>query len=115
MFIINQDRNVMVNADHIIYVYIENNTRIVAETSSGEEIVLGNYKNCNCECRADEVFKEMLLNMFIPNIIAINTDVSDNFSENFKKWPTRPWGIPIKGENVDIKTVERAAYYMPEE
>ena len=115
MFIINQDRNVMVNADHITHVYIENNTRIVAETSRGEEIVLGNYKNCNCECRADEVFKDMLSNMFIPNLIAINTNVSDDFAENFKKFSTLPWGVALKGENVDIKTVERAAYYMPEE
>lgn len=115
MFIVNQNRNMMVNADHITHVYIENNTRIVAGTSRGGDIVLGNYKNCNCECRADEVFKEMLSNMFVPNLIAINTEVSANFSKGFKEWSTMPWGVSLEGENVDIKTVERAAYYMPEE
>lgn len=113
MFIINQDRNVMVNTDHIIRVYIANDTRVTAETSCGDDVVLGNYRDR--DGRADEVFKDMLSNMFIPNLIAINTNALDNFAENFKKFPTLPWGVALQGENVDIKTVERAAYYMPEE
>lgn len=113
MFIVNQDRNVMVNTDHIIRIYIANNTRITAETSGRDDVVLGNYK-CH-DGRADEVFKDMISNMFIPNLIAINANVEDDFAENFKKFSTLPWGVALKGENVDIKTVERAAYYMPEE
>lgn len=111
MFIINQDRNVVVNTDHIISIYVDD-TKVSAKTSVGYT-VLGIYDHR--ENRADEVFKEMLENIFIPNLIVINTTIPDDFAEKFKKWPTMPWGVSFAGEHVDIKTIERAAYYMPEE
>lgn len=113
MFVINQDRNVMVNTDHVIRIYVENDTRVMAETSCERDIVLGIYNHR--ENRADEVFKEMLENIFIPNPIVINTAIPDDFADKFKKWSTMPWGVSFAGEHVDIKTIERAAYYMPEE
>lgn len=113
MFIVNQDRDEIVNTDNIVRIFVENDVRVIAETSNGTEVLFGMY--LKRENKADEVFKDMLSYMFIPNLIAINTNVSDDFAENFKKFSTLPWGVALKGENVDIKTVERAVYYMPEE
>lgn len=113
MFIVNQDRDEIVNTDNIVRIFVENDVRVIAETSNGTEVLLGMY--LKRENKANEVFKEMLDNMFIPNLIAINADILDDFHKGFKEWPIMPWGVALKGENVDIKTVERAAYYMPEE
>lgn len=110
MFIINQDRNVMVNTDHIINIYVED-TKVQARTSAGYT-VLGIYDHH--ENRADEVFKEMLGNMFIPNLVAVNTVVTEDYAEKFKSFANKPWGIAI-GPGEDIKPFNREVYYMPEE
>lgn len=112
MFIVNQDRNEIVNADNVVRIFVENEVRIVAETSGGDDIVLGMY--VKRENKAQGVFEEILRTMFIPNLVAVNTIVTDDFAEKFRNLGNMPWGIAV-GPGEDIKPFNREVYYMPEE
>lgn len=112
MFIINQDRNELINADNIVRIYIENEVRIMAETCGGNNIILGMY--LKRKDKAYEVFKEMLDLMFLPNLVTVNTVLADDFEEKLKNLNNLPWGISVeKGGN--IEAYNREVYYMPEE
>lgn len=113
MFIVNQDRNEIINADNVVRIFVENEVRIVAETSGGDSIILGMY--VKREKKAQEVFEEILKTMFIPNVVAINTVVTDDYAERFRGMiGNKPWGIAI-GPGEDIRPYARDVYYMPEE
>lgn len=112
MFIVNQDRNELVNADNVVRIFVENEVRIMAETPGGDSIVLGMY--ANRKGKANEVFGEFLNTIFVPNLIAVNTMVPDDYAEKFKNLGNQPWGIAI-GSGEDIKPFTREVYYMPEE
>lgn len=112
MFIVNQDRDGIINTDNVVRIFVENEVRIVAETTGNYNIILGMY--VKREKKAQEVFEEILNAVFIPNLIAINTVVPDDYEEKFKGFQNEPWGIAV-GEGADIKPFDRAVYYMPEE
>ena len=109
MFIVSKDREVVVNADNTTNIYIENGNKILARMVDSEEVVLGFYVT-----GAKSAFEKMLNAIFIPNMIAINTVVTDDYAEKFKGFGDAPWGIAI-GKDEDIKPIPRAVYYMPEE
>lgn len=113
MFFVNQKRDEIINANHIIRIYVENDVRVMADTTDGDSVILGMY--AKREKKAHEVFQEMLNTMFIPNVVAINQSVSDDFAERFKKEVEgAPWGISV-GAGSDIRPYGREVYYMPEE
>lgn len=112
MFIVNQDRDAIINADNVVRIFVENEVRIVAETVGNYNNILGIY--VKREKKAQEVFEEILNTVFIPNLIAINTVVPEDYAEKFKELQNEPWGIAI-GEGSDIKPFARAVYYMPEQ
>lgn len=111
MFIVNQDRNEIVNADNVTHIFIENGKRIMAETTAANCITLGVYEEVND--RAYDVFNKMIDAMFIPNMIAVNKNVDDDFADKFRDHGNKPWGIILKGDEY-LMPYQRDVYYMPE-
>lgn len=112
MFIVNQDRNEIINTDNVVRIFVENEVRIVAETSGGDNIMLGMY--IKRENKAQGVFEEIIKSMFVPNLVAVNTIVTDDYAEKFKNLRIGPWGIAV-GPGEDIRPYSREVFYMPEE
>lgn len=109
MFIVSKDRDVVVNIDNITNLYIENGNNILARTVDSEEILLGRYLD-----HAGDVFKELLGNIFVPNMVVTNQTIPDDFAEQFKGLNNKPWGIALAdGANVVPYAID--VYYMPEE
>lgn len=109
MFIVSKDRDVLINVDNVTNIYIENRSRIMARAIDSEEILLGVYAN-----QADEVFAEVLGNIFIPNMIVSNKVIPDDFAEQFKGANNKPRGIAV-GTGESVTPYAREIYYMPEE
>ena len=112
MFIVNQDRNEIINADNVVRIFVENEVRIMAETSGGDNIMLGMY--VKHEGKAQGVFEEIIKTMFVPNLVAVNTIVTDDYADKFKNLCSGPWGIAV-GPGEYIRPYSREAFYMPEE
>lgn len=113
MFFVNQKRDEIINVNHIIRIYVDNDVRVMADTTDGDSVILGIY--AKREKEAHEVFQEMLNTMFIPNVVAVNQSVLDDFADRFKKEVGgAPLGIAA-GAGSDIRPYAREVYYMPEE
>lgn len=61
MFIVSQNRDIVVNVDNTTNIYIENGNKVMARMVDSEEVVLGFYV-----CEAKTVFEEMLKKVFPP-------------------------------------------------
>lgn len=101
MFIVSQDRRIIVNADNITNIYISGD-RILAHMIDSEEILLGSYENGR---KTKEVIEEMLNAILAPNA----------FAERFKKTKKEPWGVTSEKDSDIKQIIPREIYYMPEE
>lgn len=76
MYIISQDREVVINTDNTTNIFIEKGTRITARMVDSEEVALGVYIN-----GATEIFQKMLKECFSPQIIFTNVEPPEEIRE----------------------------------
>lgn len=108
MFIVTQDKEVVVNANNLTNIYISNGN-IMARMVDSEVVVLGAYVG-----RAKEILAKMLDDIFIPNMVVTNKTIPDDFAEQFKGLENKPWGIAVS-DGANAVPYSREVYYMPEE
>jgi len=113
MFIVSKDRDVVINMDNATNVYIENENLIMARMVDSEEIVLGRYLE-----HAEDVFREMLKNVFPPATLIFKNCMADFESEQWKNIKDRAdlGAILVSDgtEKSEIKMYDCGVYYMPE-
>lgn len=112
MFIISQNRDVVVNVNNITNIYIENENRIIARAVDSEEIFLGMYLS-----RTNEVFKEMLLKVFPPTtLIFKNCELDMEDTSRMRDIAADAKIISVKDDNCvsEARIYDCGVYYMPE-
>jgi hypothetical protein len=108
MFIVNADRDSIVNMDNVINIYVEGN-RILAFTKV-DDMVLGLYRS---EERAKDVFAEMLKEAFPPSTwIFKNCSIEPGEYKRFKD--IENGAICVSGQNAKVEQFDCGVYYMPE-
>lgn len=111
MYIISQNRGMVVNADNITNIYIGGG-QITARMVDSEEVILGKYKE-----RVGSVFEEMLKNMFPPDTLIFKNCIPDK--ESMQDFLTKKnlgaVFVNDHTDNVEAKMYGCGVYYMPEE
>lgn len=112
MFIVSQNRDIVVNVDNITNIYIENENIIIARAVDSEEIFLGMYHN-----KTNEVFKEMLKNVFPPSTLIFHNCMLDKESLSAFKDKQELGAIFVSDDTnrAEVKMFDCGVYYMPEE
>lgn len=112
MFIVNYDRDVVVNVDNISAICVENK-HIQAVTAQNMRITLGAYAT---EGRANEVFKEMMRAIFMPMMLSLKNCVmgSDDI-EHFKEMGVELLQVKDNSDKITAQRLDCGVYYMPEE
>jgi hypothetical protein len=109
MFIVNADRNSVVNMDNVISVYVTGE-RILAVTKV-DDIVIGLYRT---DERAQEVYAEMLKEAFPPFTWGFqNCEITPEEYQEFRNIEN---GVTcVSGPDGKIERYDCGVYYMPEE
>lgn len=106
MFIVGQSRKITVNVDNAATLDLDGK-RIIASTNVGD-VNLGVYSS---DARAEEVYEDMLRNIFPPSVIvAKDVDISREVAKEVAKGTTL-----MCSEPAEVKVYECGAYYMPKE
>lgn len=111
MFIVTQQRDMVLNADNLISVKVDGKRIIaVAET---DDYVIGTYKNSE---RAGEVFRENLKNIFKPVLVMKNCKPDESFERLKEMFGTNEVCIIENiGDKASVEFNNSGVYYMPEE
>lgn len=110
MFIVNSDRDHVVNMNRIETIRIEGN--YIVAISTNDKIYLGKYSPEN---RTNEVFKEMLRSLFVTTMYMQNCNMDDDIIKSFKENKMNVFITKDSSEKVSVTQLECAIYYMPEE
>lgn len=110
MFIVSQDRGMVVNADNVTNIFMSG-SRLVARMVDSEEAILGDYKD-----RVGNVFEEMLKNVFPPSTLIFKNCMPDkeNMPDFLDKRDLGAIFVSDHTDNADVKMYGCGVYYMPE-
>lgn len=112
MFIVNYNREVVVNMDNISAICVENKY-IQAVTAHDMRITLGAYAS---ESRGKEVFKEMMKAVFMPMMLFLKDCVMDNNDiVHFKEMDVEILQVQDNSGKISAQMIDRGIYYMTEE
>lgn len=110
MFIVTQQRDMVLNVDNLISVKVDGK-RIIAVTET-DDYVIGTYKDSE---RAGEVFRENLKTIFQPVIVMKNCKPDESFERLKDLFGTDKVCVIEKiGDGASVEFGNAGVYYMPE-